>query len=217
MYIVPTGQKGFPLIAHLSTHFIEVSKHYSTTIIILGYMVCWLTQSWGGGGEQLQITFYVRKPEDEGDDREWASIGNRWPPCRHEWIRMIIRREKGDGSRIGNGGCYSFFLMSLYQTHLTPRFIASATATMVMPSIMLLLILAISPEPAGPQYTHLDPMDSNSCSASFSAFSSPPTMNVSVPFSAPTTPANNISASVCNRLYIMYGVGHGKRDRNRWT
>lgn len=76
------------------------------------------------------------------------------------------------------------------RSHLTATFIASATATMVMPSIILLHILATRPDPAGPQYTHLEPMEPNRSPADFSAVSSPPTMNVSVPFSAPTTPAN---------------------------
>lgn len=69
----------------------------------------------------------------------------------------------------------------------------SDTATMVMPSIILLHILAISPEPAGPQYIHLEPMDSNRYTASFNVLLSPPTMNVNVPFSAPTTPAKPVN------------------------
>lgn len=77
-------------------------------------------------------------------------------------------------------------------SYLTPKFMASATATMVMPSIMLLHILATNPEPAGPQCTHLEPMEPSSHSASTSVFLSPPTMNVKVPFSAPTTPVRVI-------------------------
>lgn len=82
--------------------------------------------------------------------------------------------------------------MKTVETYLIPKFIASDNAAMVIPSIMLLHILATSPEPAGPQYTHRDPMQLSRCSASFSVLSSPPTMNVKVPFSAPTTPASKL-------------------------
>lgn len=93
-------------------------------------------------------------------------------------------------------------------TYLMPRFIASATAAMVMPSIMLLHILATSPEPAGPQYTHRDPMEPSKCSAAFSVLSSPPTMNVRVPFSAPTTPAQKVRSrmTAITMHYYLLGI-----------
>lgn len=91
--------------------------------------------------------------------------------------------------------------MKTIVTYLMPRFIASATAAMVMPSIMLLHILVTSPEPAGPQYTHRDPIKPSRCSAAFSVLSSPPTMKVRVPLSAPTTPAQKLRSTVIAMYY----------------
>lgn len=97
--------------------------------------------------------------------------------------------------------------MKTIVTYLMPRFIASATAAMVMPSIMLLHILATSPEPAGPQYTHRDPMELSRCSAAVSVLSSPPTMNVRVPFSAPTTPAQKLRSRMTAITIHYYLLG----------
>lgn len=119
-------------------------------------------------------------------------VRSRFVNCR--LLRATRYRTFGPVDRVSNNVKWRKYkvhgiIIETDGTYLTPRFIASATATMDMPSIMLLHILATSPVPAGPQCTHLEPMEPSRCSAAVNVLSSPPTMNVSVPFSAPTTPA----------------------------
>src|SRR4051812_11912003 len=72
---------------------------------------------------------------------------------------------------------------------------ASATAPMVMPTIIWLASLASSPEPAGPTWV-ARPNTWNTGAARSKSAGSPPTMMASVPFSAPTVPPET-GASSC--------------------
>ncbi len=69
-----------------------------------------------------------------------------------------------------------------------PKFIASATPTMEMPSSMLLQIFATWPVPAPPQCTMFLPMWARVGLMVSNSAGSAPTMNVRVPASAPPVP-----------------------------
>lgn len=103
---------------------------------------------------------------------------------RPELVLIISDRRRGSSPNL-NRTIRQYIVKT---TYLTPRFKASATPIIWMPSSMLLQIFVACPAPTFPQWIAFLPIKSKNCFERWNPFSHPPTINVRVPFSAPTTP-----------------------------